>query len=178
MARAPFVGTIPRNFNERIFINFNTGSGETAEWHELCHGILSRGVDISQDTEEYSYLCSEGSSETIVSGQTVTRNYTGHRFLGDTAQDIIFLDKLYDIGDRNVQYIRYYENPPASWATSPARGNGWQGFGTLQISDDGSGDASVRQNIDFSITENGTPTRGTVTVDSDTNIPAFTPLAA
>lgn len=178
MARAPFTGTRPKNFNERVFVNFNTTTGEEAEWHELCHGILSRGNDFGEETEEYYYFCGEGSPETDVTGQTVTRNYTGHRFLGDTAQDIIFLDKLYDTGNRNVQYIRFYENPPASWTGPPARGNGWMGYGTLQIADDGSGDTNVRQNIDFSITENGAPTRGTVTVDAESNVPTFTPLAA
>lgn len=170
-----FTGTIPKNYNEHLFVDF--GTIDTPDWQEFCKGITSRGVDISEDTEEYYDFCGRGSPDTDVTTQTVTRNYTGYRALGDPAQDHVFLDLLYNLDLRNVRYIRYYDNPPTSWTTPTPRGNGWQGNGKITIADDGSGDATARQNIDFSILEEGYPTRGTVAVDPDTNIPTFTPLA-
>lgn len=165
-----FVGAKPKAYNRHFAINIGTSGAP--EILEICHGISSRGNNISEDTEEYNYMCGRGSSESEITEQTVVRTFNGNRFIGDPAQDAIFIDRMYDMNKREVEYYDWYDNMPSTMLTE--KGNGWKGTGTIVITDDGSGDAPARETISFNLNQSGAPTRGTVTKTEDSI--TFAPL--
>lgn len=166
-----FAGTKPKAFNRHFWINL--GASDTPEWVELSHGISSRGVDVAEETEEYYYMSGRGTADVESSSQSITRTFSGNRFLGDPAQDAIFIDMMYSLDGRAVEFLDYYDNPPASWAD---KGNGYKGMANVQIADDGGGDAGARESIEFSLLYSGQPVRGTVEVAEDEG-PVFTELS-
>lgn len=171
-----FAGTKPKAFNRHFWINI--GTADTPEWVEICNGISSRGVDVSEDEEKYYYMCGRGSADVESSSQSITRTFTGNRFLGDPAQDAIFIDKMYTLDNRQVEYLDYYDNPPESWNVGKegSRGNGYKGVASVKVSNDGGGDTGARESIGFSLLYSGLPTRGTVTFESSGAAPTFEAL--
>ena len=143
----------PKNYNRCFLIN--TGTTAAPVWVLIADGITSHGSSISESTEKYYYMDKAGVAETDVTGQDITRSFTGHRAKGDSAQDYILDTILYDLAKREVEFIDYDSGIAAGV-------NGWKGKATIQISDDGSGDTAARQNISFSLAINGKPTKGTV----------------
>ena len=115
-------------------------------------------------------MSERGTSDVESSSQTITRTFSGNRFLGDPAQDSIFIDRMYSLDNRQVEFMEYHDNAPTSWAD---KGNGYKGLANIQISDDGGGDAGSRESIEFSLLYAGRPTRGTVTIAADTGVPTF-----
>lgn len=158
----------PRAFNRRIFINI--GTSIVPQWAEIAVGISSRGVTFTENEEEYYYMSERGTAEKEPTTQSISRSFTGNRFVGDPAQDSIFIDRLYELDNREVEYIEFYDNIN----DGP---NGWKGRASITISDDGSGDVSNRENIGFGLSINGKPKRGTVTM-KDNGEPEFTPEVA
>lgn len=169
----------PMTYNRHFAINIGTAGSPI--WAEFCKGVTSRGNDYAEDTEDYYDMCGRGIAETVVSGQTITRNFSGWRVFGDAAQDFLFFDRIYDFANREVQFLSWYDDMPAELVT--AHGNGEQGNATLTISDDGSGDANVRENVEWGLAINGQPVRGNVTVtppSTEGDLPTYTfaPLSA
>lgn len=155
----------PRAFNRRIFINI--GSSIVPQWAEIAVGISSRGVTFTENEEEYYYMSERGTAEKEPTTQSISRTFTGNRFVGDAAQDAIFIDRLYALDKREVEYMEFYDNVPVG------KPNGWMGRASITVSDDGSGDVSNRENIGFGLSINGKPKRGTVTLEDD-GTPTFT----
>ncbi len=160
-----FSGTKPKAFNRHFCLNL--GTAEAPQWMDIKEGIASRGADISEDEEKYEYMSGRGTADTESASQAVARTFSGNRFLGDPVQDAIFIDRMYNLDKREIEYLDYYDNPPASWKVggSDGIGNGYKGKANLKISDDGGGDAGKRETIEFSLLYSGPPVRGTVTVD-------------
>lgn len=154
----------PRAFNRRIFINI--GTSIVPQWAEIAVGISSRGVSFTENEEEYYYMSERGTAEKEPTTQSVSRTFTGNRFVGDAAQDAIFIDRLYELDKREVEYMEFYDNVK----DGP---NGWKGRASITVSDDGSGDVSNRETIGFGLSINGKPQRGTVTIGED-GAPEFT----
>lgn len=159
----------PRAFNRRIFINI--GTDIVPEWAEVAVGISSRGVSFTENEEEYYYMSERGTAEKEPTTQSVSRSFTGNRFIGDAAQDFIFIDRLYELDKREVEYMEFYDN------VEKGKPNGWKGRASITVSDDGSGDVSNRESISFGMSLNGKPKRGTVTLGED-KTPEFTPVEA
>lgn len=153
--------------NHKFVVNF--GTADAPEWYLICYGILSRGNNFSEDTQEYTYMC--GGTDTDVSEQTIVRTFSGHRFLGDPAQDAVFIDRLPDLNNREVQVYEWYEKLDQAYVND--KGNGWSYSGTIVITDDGSGDAGARENIGFNIAINGIMKRGTLTVGGTEDAPTY-----
>lgn len=153
----------PKAFNRRFFINL--GTSEAPKWAEIAKGISSRGTSVNEGSEDYYYMDNRGTAETVPTTQSISRTFSGNRLIGDEAQDEIFIKRLYDLNNRTVEFLDFYDA-----LTTGA--NGWKGNGSITISDDGSGDTANRENIGFGLTLNGIPTRGTVTVD-DKGVPTF-----
>lgn len=143
----------PKNFN-RVFL-VDIGTADAPKIVPIAAGITSHGSNISESTEKYYYMDQRGTAETDLTGQDVSRSFSGHRMKGDEAQDYILDELLYDIDNREIVFYDYDESLTAGV-------NGWKGVATIRISDDGSGDTAARQNIAFSLAINGKPERGTV----------------
>lgn len=155
--------TKPKAFNRRFFINI--GTSESPTWAEIAVGITSRGNSFSENEEEYYYMNERGTAEKEPSTQSISRTFSGNRFVGDAAQDEIFINRLYDLENREVEYLEFYDNISSG-------ANGWKGKASLTVSDDGSGDTQNRETIGFGLAMNGKPVRGTVALTD--GVPTFT----
>ncbi len=160
----PGTYTKPKSFNRRFFINI--GSSMVPEWVEISQGITSRGNSFTENEEEFYYMADRGTAEKEPTTQNISRTFSGNRFIGDKAQDEIFINRLYDLENRSVEFMEFYDNVK----DGP---NGYKGNASLTISDDGSGDTQSRETIGFGLSINGKPTRGTVTLSED-GVPTFT----
>lgn len=156
----------PKNYNRVMAIR--AVGKEAEDYMVIAVGILSRGSSYSETTEDYKYMSGRGTSEKVLSSQEVGTSFTGHRAVGDPAQDYILDEVLYDLDNREVEFLDYDDGAPTG---SP---NGYHGSATLQITDPGSGDAASRQNIGFTLNYKGKPERGTVTKESGGKL-TFTP---
>lgn len=160
----------PKNY-DRIMLISRTG-GESQSWMKVAFGINSRGVNINEETKKYYYMSGHGACETEVSGQDYSVTISGNRVIGDPAQDLIFEELLFDIDNREVEFMDFDAGADVK-DTKTAKPNGWRGKGTIQITDPGSGDARERQNIGFILSYKGKPERGIVSEESGAFI--FTP---
>ncbi len=147
----------PKNYN-RVFL-IDIGSADTPNIVPLAAGITSHGSSISESTEKYYYMDQRGTAETDLTGQEVSRSFSGHRIKGDAAQDYILDELLYDLDGRSVTFYDYDDMVTGG-------PNGWKGSAVIQIADDGSGDTAARQNISFTLYLSGKPERGTVALAS------------
>lgn len=161
----------PKAYNRRFYLNL--GSGLQPEWAQVAAGITARATRVSETLEQYFYMDNRGGAESAAAGQSVTRLFSGNRFLGDPAQDAILLERMYAMDRQEMEFLEFYDNMPEgpreSW------GNGCRGRATVRISDDGSGGAGEREVIQFSLQIHGQPQRGVVALEND--VPCFTPLA-
>ena len=146
--------TKPKAYNKRFLLNI--GTTESPKWVEVARGITSRGNNFSESSETYYPMDQRGTAEIETTSQSVSRTWSGFRVIGDEAQDYVFIDALYDLDKRSVEFVEYYDNVEGV--------NGWKGIASLTISDDGSGDTANRETIGFGLNLIGKPVRGTATV--------------
>ncbi len=146
----------PKAYNKRYLLNL--GTSEVPKWVQIARGITSRGNSFSESSETYYPMDQRGTAEIETTSQSVSRNFSGFRVIGDEAQDYVFSDALYNLDKRVVEYIEYYDNDNIEGA------NGWKGTASITISDDGSGDTANRETIGFGLNQIGKPVRGTATV--------------
>ena len=146
--------TKPKAYNKRFLLNI--GTTESPKWVEVARGITSRGNNFSESSETYYPMDQRGTAEIETTSQSVSRTWSGFRVIGDAAQDYVFIDALYDLDKRSVEFVEYYDNVEGV--------NGWKGNASLTISDDGSGDTANRETIGFGLNLIGKPVRGTATV--------------
>lgn len=144
----------PKAYNKRYLINL--GTSEVPKWVQIARGITSRGNNFSESSETYYPMDQRGTAEIETTSQSVSRNFSGFRVIGDEAQDYVFGDALYDLNKRVVEYVEYYDNMEGV--------NGWKGTASITISDDGSGDTANRETIGFGLNQIGKPVRGTANV--------------
>lgn len=146
--------TKPKAYNKRFLLNI--GTTELPKWVEVARGITSRGNNFSESSETYYPMDQRGTAEIETTSQSVSRTWSGFRVIGDEAQDYVFIDALYDLDKRSVEFVEYYDNVEGV--------NGWKGIASLTISDDGSGDTANRETVGFGLNLIGKPVRGTATV--------------
>lgn len=146
--------TKPKAYNKRFLLNI--GATGSPKWVEVARGITSRGNNFSESSETYYPMDQRGTAEIETTSQSVSRTWSGFRVIGDAAQDYVFIDALYDLDKRSVEFVEYYDNIEGV--------NGWKGIASLTISDDGSGDTANRETIGFGLNLIGKPVRGTATV--------------
>ena len=146
--------TKPKAYNKRFLLNI--GTTESPKWVEVARGITSRGNNFSESSETYYPMDQRGTAEIETTSQSVSRTWSGFRVIGDEAQDYVFIDALYDLDKRSVEFVEYYDNVEGV--------NGWKGIASLTISDDGSGDTANRETVGFGLNQIGKPVRGTATV--------------
>lgn len=110
----------PKNYNRNMAINLK-GDAAADDYKLIASGILSRTNSISESKSSYQYMDNRGSADTDVTGQEVSAAFTGHRKIGDAAQDYILDEVLYDLDKREVEFLDYDDSIAAG---SP---NGWKG---------------------------------------------------
>ena len=156
-------------YNRHFIVNF--GTADDPEFYDLIYGFSSRGNNITEDTQDYFYFSDRGTADSDTTTQTIERTFAGNRFLGDPAQDAIFIDRMYDMDKRVVQVFEYYDDKPDSYTEKDLRYNA-----SIVITDDGSGDTASREAIAFALRLQGKPEKGTVGLPATEGDPyTFTP---
>lgn len=148
----------PKNYNRRFLVN--VGMPDKPKWALIAAGITSRSIRIDETYDTYYYFDLRGAAEEDATEQKTEVSFTGHRVIGDAAQELVYDKLLYDINNRKVEFLDYDDGIDIT--AEPAPANGYKGTATLKISDTGSGDARNRQNITFVLSYSVPPVKGTV----------------
>lgn len=136
---------IPLNF--QTLIELDTNPSGTAVWSPLAAGISSYDPSTNDETDQTKYLDGDGFGETTVIGAQYIISITGHRFIGDEAQDFVY-NLQFQLGDNRKTQARITDKD----------GNVISGDCTIANIDFGGGDAGAKTDISFEIHFNGEPT--------------------
>jgi hypothetical protein len=119
----------------------------TATYVRLGVGIATGEADNNENLAQDSYLDGEGFGSTDVIGAQHIVSFSGHRVIGNTAQDYVAAMKL-ELGDARKTRLRYTD----------AAGNVISGNVTLANIKDGGGEAGAKKDFSFEAHFNGKPT--------------------
>jgi hypothetical protein len=119
----------------------------TATYVRLAVGISTGEADNNEDLAQDRYLDGDGFGSTDVIGAQHIVSFSGHRVVGNVAQDYIAAMKL-ELGDARKTHLRYTD----------AAGNQISGAVTLANIKDGGGDAGSKKDFTFEAHFNGKPT--------------------
>lgn len=89
-----------------IDVNYCNG---TASWKTLAAGLTSTNPSLSETVDTTPYLDGGGFSESEVTGAQMMVTCTGHRVVGDAAQDYIFSKDL-SLGEGRYSQVRYTDS--------------------------------------------------------------------
>lgn len=139
------------NFKNLLEIDINGGTDltsdkENANWAKLLRGISTITPSAADKTDATPYWDGEGFSDTEVTGKNITFALSGHRVMGDPAQDYVASHFL-DIGDKLRTLARW---------TDPA-GNVVESVATLTSIVPFGGAADVKQTFSFTLALDGKP---------------------
>ncbi|WP_235020894.1 phage tail tube protein [Pediococcus pentosaceus] len=139
------------NFKNLLEIDINGGTDltsdkEKANWAKLLRGISTITPSAADKTDATPYWDGEGFSDTEVTGKNITFALSGHRVMGDPAQDYVASHFL-DIGDKLRTLARW---------TDPA-GNVVESVATITSIVPFGGTADAKQTFSFTLALNGKP---------------------
>ena len=139
------------NFKNLLEIDINGGTDldsdkDKASWAKLLRGISTITPSAADTTDATPYWDGEGFVDTEVTGKNITFALSGHRVMGDPAQDYVASHFL-DIGDKLRTLARW---------TDPA-GNVVESVATLTSIVPFGGAANVKQTFSFTLAFNGKP---------------------
>jgi hypothetical protein len=124
--------------------------GKTADkvtsWLELAKGIETVETDDDDETDEKAYYDGDGSTSTEVTGGTYGYSFSGDRYRGDAAQDLIAGKRFKKGRDRYV-FLKHVQED----------GTGEMGLAVVQDIVDGGGDANAKGAFECSIHYNEPP---------------------
>lgn len=133
---------------QRLYEIDITPQGASRTWKRVGKGLTGCDPSYNEETDQSNYLDQNGFKETKVIAKQNTFAFSGHRVIGDAAQDYIF--SLSDeLGDNLTTYFR----------VTDADGNVKYGPCTLANIDDGGGEAGSKVEISFEIHFNGKSTK-------------------
>lgn len=166
------------NFKNLLEIDINGGTDltsdkENANWAKLLRGINTITPSAADTTDATPYWDGEGFTDTEVTGKNITFALSGHRVMGDPAQDYVASHFL-DIGDKLRTLARW---------TDPV-GNVVESVATLTSIVPFGGAANVKQTFSFTLALNGKPVytpaspQSTGTTSSAASKPAGTASSA
>ena len=138
--------TLPLNFQNLFEINTKPGA-TTATWARIASGISSCTPANNENVDQTAYLDGDGYGSSDVIGMQKTYAFSGHRVVGDTAQDYIFNELQETLGDNRKTQIRHTD----------ANGKIVQGECTVCNIVEGGGDANAKTEISFEVHINGKP---------------------
>ena len=138
--------TFPLNFQNLFEINTTPGA-TTATWARIASGISSCTPANNENVDQTAYLDGDGFGSSDVIGMQKTYAFSGHRVVGDTAQDYIFNELQETLGDNRKTQIRHTD----------ANGKIITGDCTVCNIVEGGGDANAKTEISFEVHINGKP---------------------
>ena len=119
----------------------------TANYVRLAVGISGAEPDNNEDIAQDKYLDGDGFGSSDVIGAQHIVSFSGHRVVGNVAQDYIAAMKL-ELGDARKTHLRYTD----------AAGNQISGNVTIANIKEGGGDAGSKKDFSFEAHFNGKPT--------------------
>ncbi|MFA9354504.1 phage tail tube protein [Pediococcus pentosaceus] len=139
------------NFKNTLEIDINGGTDldsdkANASWAKLSRGISTITPAAADTTDATPYWDGEGFTDTEVTGKNITFALSGHRVMGDPAQDYVASHFL-DIGDKLRTLARW---------TDPA-GNIVESVATMTSIVPFGGAANVKQTFSFTLALDGKP---------------------
>ena len=144
-------GTFELNFYDLFEIDI-TPEGASRTWKRLGKGISGFTPNLNENKDQTPYLDGNGWGSSDVIGKQLTFDATGHRVIGDDAQDYI-ASKYMALGDDLKTNFRAYDS----------RGVCKSGSCTINNIVVGGGDAQGKKEFSFSIDINGQPAMTAVT---------------
>lgn len=145
----------PLNYQELHEIDV-TPEGSARTWARLAKGITGADPSNNEDVAQDKYLDGDGYGSSDVIGAQKTIGFSGHRIVGDTAQDYI-ASIQHALGDDRKSSYRF---------TDPF-GNKYTKECTIASIEFGGGDAGSKTEISFEIHLNGKPTETPKAVASE-----------
>lgn len=136
----------PLNYQDLYEININPSG--SAVWARIASGITGASQSNNDVIDQTPYLDGEGFSSSDVTGGQKTIDFTGHREIGDAAQDYI-VGIASDFGQARKTQFRFRDSV----------GAGIDGECTIVNIDDAGGDANAKKDLSFGIHINGKPTK-------------------
>lgn len=133
---------------QRLYEVDITPNGATRTWKRLGKGLTGCDPSYNEETDQSNYLDMNGFKETQVIAKQNTFAFSGHRYIGDPAQDYI-MGLADELGD----------NLKTNFRVTDADGNVKYGPCTLAAIDDGGGDAGAKVEISFEVHLNGKATK-------------------
>ncbi len=151
------------SLNNRVLVEVDsTPLGSSRTWLKLAAGITSAVDSHNDSTDDTAYLDGGGYGNSDIIGKQYTLAITGHRIIGNPAQDYI-MTLQGEFGDDAKTYVRY---------TRP-NGHRTQAYVTASEIVDSGGDANAK--TDFSCNFKGC---GAPTITQPTSAPALTATIA
>lgn len=123
-----------------------TPNGASRTWKRLAEGITSADPSNNDNVDQTAYLNGNGYGSSDVIGAQMTIAFSGHRVVGDAAQDYIASVQR-TLGNGRKTNYRFTD----------AQGNQVSGACTIANVDFGGGDANAKTEIAFEIHLNGKP---------------------
>lgn len=93
-----------------------TPSATSPTWAGLCAGIDNISEALNETIQQYFFLCGNGFAANYVTGMAPAVTLTGHRVIGDAAQDFVFGKKYSLMGARDT-HLRLTQTDEAGDAT-------------------------------------------------------------
>lgn len=150
--------TFPLNFENKYYLNTTpdkTGGQET--WSPLAAGIQNVSWAGNEVIDQTQYYDGGGLASTEVTGGQWVASVSGHRVIGDAAQDFVF-GLMLEYGKKRKTQLKW-ERPDGKTVTADV---------TIANIADAAGDANAKDSISFEIHCNGAPTKtDTVVAASD-----------
>lgn len=135
----------PLNFQDLYQIDTNPDGAEA--FARLAEGLTSGVIGSNDVVDQTPYLDGDGYSSSDVTGGQKIITFSGHRAVGDTAQDYIAsINNTFGSGRKTT--FKYQD----------ARGYGFTGNCTIANIEIGGGDANAKKDISFEVHMNGKPT--------------------
>lgn len=134
-----------QNF-QRLYEIDITPNGASPTWARLGAGLTGADPSNNEEIDQTKYLDGDGYAESEVIGAQFTLAFSGHRVIGDAAQDFI-ASLEHELGNNRKTTFRTYDK----------FGNLKQGDCTIANVDFGGGDAGAKVDIAFEIHVAGKP---------------------
>jgi len=133
------------NFQDLFEID-TTPEAANRTWKRLGAGISSLSPSTNENVDQSAYLDGNGYGTSAVTSAQLTFSVSGHRVIGDPAQDFIIL-KEFELGDARESNFRFFDSQGVQ-RSGPCT------IVNLQV---GGGDAQGKKEIAFEIHINGKP---------------------
>lgn len=139
------------NYENKYSIN-TTPSGSEETWSPLAKGISNVSWGGNEVTDQTVYYDGEGMGSTEVTGGQLVLSVSGHRVVGDAAQDYVY-----------ALFTSYGSARHTDCKIETPEGKTYTGDVTIANIENAAGDANAKDEISFELHFNGKPTETTTT---------------